>query len=340
MKHLLPPVKYYKANFHCHSVVSDGKLTPEELRDAYKEKGYSILAITDHSVMVQHQHLNQPDFLLLTGVEIDVEEEDNPVNVYDRKLHMCLIGKNPLRQWLPFRDPRPIPASVPYEAGCEVAGFPRVYEPAKINEVIAECNRQGFLVIYNHPCWSLESYPDYAPLEGLWGMEYRNSASIAEGHDENNSRVYQDFCRLGKRMMPVCADDTHTVNFRLNGYPVMGQSWNMVGAEKLEYGAVIEAMEKGDLYASCGPEIHSLTLDGNLLRITCSEAVRIQLLSQGRFVRMAYDEENGLTEATFDITNWLKAYRSNKDAFLRLVVTDKTGKYAVTRAYFMDELTD
>ena len=42
MKHLLPPVKYYKANFHCHSVVSDGKLTPEELRDAYKEKGYSI----------------------------------------------------------------------------------------------------------------------------------------------------------------------------------------------------------------------------------------------------------------------------------------------------------
>ena len=105
MKHLLPPVKYYKANFHCHSVVSDGKLTPEELRDAYKEKGYSILAITDHSVMVQHQHLNQPDFLLLTGVEIDVEEEDNPVNVYDRKLHMCLIGKNPLRQWLPFRVP-------------------------------------------------------------------------------------------------------------------------------------------------------------------------------------------------------------------------------------------
>ena len=113
MKHLLPPVTYYKTNLHAHTTVSDGKLTPEELRDAYKAKGYSILAITDHSVMVQHQELNQEDFLLLTGVEIDMEETDNPVNIRDRKLHMCLISKDPMRQWVPFHDPRPIPASVP-----------------------------------------------------------------------------------------------------------------------------------------------------------------------------------------------------------------------------------
>lgn len=338
MKHLLPPVTYYKANFHTHSTVSDGKLTPEELRAAYKERGYSILAITDHSVMVEHQALNQPDFLLLTGVEIDVEESDNEVNLYDRKLHMCLIGKDPKRQWIPFRDPRPIPVSVPYEAGCEIEGMPRIYDPEHINQVIAECNRQGFLVIYNHPCWSLESYPDYAPMEGLWGMEYRNSASIAQGHDENNSQVYQDFCRLGKRLMPVCADDTHTVNLRTNGYPVLGQSWNMVGAEKLEYGAVIEAMERGDLYASCGPEIRSLTLDGDVLTVTFSEAVRVQLISQNRFTAMVHDEENGLTRAEFDIAKWRKS--AGENAFLRLVVTDKTGKYAVTRAYWADELTE
>ena len=38
----------YKANLHCHSTVSDGKLTPAELKDAYKNHGYSILCITDH----------------------------------------------------------------------------------------------------------------------------------------------------------------------------------------------------------------------------------------------------------------------------------------------------
>lgn len=339
MKQLLPPVTYYKASLHTHSTVSDGKLTPQELRDAYKAKGYSILAITDHSVMVQHQHLAQPDFLILTGVEIDVEERDNPVNLRNRALHMCLISKDPLKQWIPFRDPRPIPASVPYEAGCEVAGLPRIYDPAYINAVIAECNRQGMLVIYNHPCWSLESYPDYAPLEGLWGMEYRNSGCIAIGFDEDNGRVYQDFCTLGKRIMPVCADDTHTALHRFNGYPVLGESWNMVGAEKLEYGAVIEAMERGDLYASCGPEIKSLTLEGNTLRITFSEAVKVQLITHTRLAALVYAEENAtITEATFDLTKWRKAAGSNENAFLRLIVTDRTGRYAVTRAYWLEEL--
>ena len=36
-KYLLPRTgKFYKANLHCHSTVSDGKLTPAELKEAYK----------------------------------------------------------------------------------------------------------------------------------------------------------------------------------------------------------------------------------------------------------------------------------------------------------------
>lgn len=339
MKHLLPPVTYYKANFHTHSTVSDGKLTPEELRDAYKSKGYSILAITDHSVMVQHQHLNQPDFLLLTGVEIDAEERDNAVNLRDRKLHMCLIGKDPVKQWIPFRDPRPIPASVPYEAGCEIGNMPRDYNPENINKVIAECNRQGFLVIYNHPCWSLESYPDYAPLEGLWGMEYRNTSCIALGYDENNSRVYQDLSMQKKRLMPVCADDTHNAFHRTNGYPVLGGSWNMIGAETLTYDSVIAAMERGDLYASCGPEIKSLTLEEGKVRITCSPAAKVQLIAHNRYAQMDYAREGLPMEgAEFDVSKWLKVNEEKDNAFLRFVVTAADGTYAVTRAYWMDEL--
>ena len=47
VKHLLPQVaRYYKANLHTHSTISDGKLTPQELKEAYKSKGYSILSIT------------------------------------------------------------------------------------------------------------------------------------------------------------------------------------------------------------------------------------------------------------------------------------------------------
>ena len=116
VKHLLPPVTYYKASLHTHSTVSDGKLTPEEARDAYKAQGYSILALTDHSVMVGHQDLNQPDFLMLTGVEIDIDDRDNPnPTLRGRERHFCLIAKDPTRLWVPFKDPNPIPCSKQYE---------------------------------------------------------------------------------------------------------------------------------------------------------------------------------------------------------------------------------
>ena len=48
-RELLPKdVTYYKANLHCHTVFSDGKMTPEEVKKNYQEKGYQVLAITDH----------------------------------------------------------------------------------------------------------------------------------------------------------------------------------------------------------------------------------------------------------------------------------------------------
>lgn len=73
IRHLLPPVQqYFKANLHAHSNLSDGFLSPQELKDAYKAKGCSILCITDHDVVVDHSPMNEADFLLLTGAEFDM----------------------------------------------------------------------------------------------------------------------------------------------------------------------------------------------------------------------------------------------------------------------------
>ena len=38
MKYLLPNVTFYKASLHTHSTVSDGKLTPREVKDLYKAR--------------------------------------------------------------------------------------------------------------------------------------------------------------------------------------------------------------------------------------------------------------------------------------------------------------
>ena len=52
MKHYLIPDsgRFYKANLHCHTTVSDGMKTPAEIKALYQANGYSIVAFTDHDV--------------------------------------------------------------------------------------------------------------------------------------------------------------------------------------------------------------------------------------------------------------------------------------------------
>lgn len=331
MKLLLPQTNYRKACLHTHSTVSDGKLTPEEVRDAYRAEGYGILALTDHSAMIAHNDLTEPDFLMLTGVEIDF-----PVENSQKTCHLCLLSRDPELQWIPFRDPQVKPHMEAWMDRCQCEGMDNRHTPEAINAVIAKANGLGCLVTYNHPVWSMEHYPDYSPLEGLWGMEYRNSGCAAEGYDENNEWVFREFTSLGKFPMPVMADDMHRVQCPKNGCPVLGRSWVMVGAEKLEYGCVMDALARGDLYSSCGPELYGLTWDNGILRVNCSPAAGVRLMTNRRPFRAVYGE--ALTGAEFDLTGWLEKSRENANAWIQVMVTAADGTYAVTRAYRIGEL--
>jgi len=331
MKHLLPDTGFYKASLHTHSTVSDGKLTPEEAKVAYKARGYSILAMTDHAAMVPHNDLSEPDFLMLTGAEIDFKKENSR-----QTCHLCLLSRDPGQQWIPFQDTDPLPHMQAWIDTCRCEGLSNRYSPENINAVIARANALGMLVTYNHPAWSLEHYPDYSLLEGLWAMEYRNQASAACGFDENNGWVFREFLHLGKFLMPVMADDMHNYANARSGHPVLGGAWTMVGAEKLEYGSVMEALARGDLYSSCGPELHSLTWEDGRLRVTCSPAEQIQLISHRRPAREVYGA--GVRSAEFDLARWMELSREDPSAWFQIIVTAADGSYAVTRAYRPGEL--
>jgi len=74
-KYLLPDgCRSYKANMHCHSTVSDGKFTPQQLKDLYMDKGYSIVAFTDHERIAPQNALSDDKFLALTAYEVAVND--------------------------------------------------------------------------------------------------------------------------------------------------------------------------------------------------------------------------------------------------------------------------
>ncbi len=331
MKYLLPPVKFYKASLHTHSTVSDGKLTPQELKEAYKARGYSILSLTDHHIIAAHPELNDPDFLTLTGIELGVETEDYkpPQSFFGKVYHINLIAKRADNLWQPYAPKSIDDKNRKYAQQARWDSTPRVYDLEVLQKMLERAKEEGFLAIYNHPTWSGNRYPDYAPLKNLWAVEIRNTHNCMMGYDDNNSKAYEDLLMLGNRLSVVMADDTHRPH-------TIGGSFTMIGAKELTYESVIEAMEKGDVYASCGPLIHGLTLDGTILRITCTEAAEVCLETHARHAQRRVGE--GLTEAEFDLAVLFEKAGDDPGAFFRLTVKAPDGSYAVTRAYFLDEV--
>ena len=91
-----PHKKQYKANLHCHSVISDGKKTPEELKEMYKSHGYSILSITDHETPRNHSDLNDSEFITITGYETYVRPDPNCIfDRYSKEIHINLFARWP-----------------------------------------------------------------------------------------------------------------------------------------------------------------------------------------------------------------------------------------------------
>ena len=90
-KYLLPQnANSYKANMHCHSTLSDGAQTPEELKEAYKAEGYSVLAITDHDSMKNSFVTPNDPVQVLVGVELSSQLEDG------KQVHiLCYLPRNP-----------------------------------------------------------------------------------------------------------------------------------------------------------------------------------------------------------------------------------------------------
>ena len=84
-KYLLPnDVNWYRANMHNHTTFSDGHMTPEEIKEAYMNHGYSIVAYTDHEILLDHSELSDENFLAITSSEYSITERESsfkPISV-------------------------------------------------------------------------------------------------------------------------------------------------------------------------------------------------------------------------------------------------------------------
>lgn len=326
----------YKANLHCHSTVSDGALSPSELKKIYTEKGYSIIAYTDHDVMIAHDELTDDNFLALHGFEVEVTEFGKLTN--ERKTcHLCFIQKDSKnmnqvcwhRKQYVWGNAENYRSQVQFDES--LPDFEREYTPECINKMIKTGRENGFFVTYNHPNWSMEDAEIYKQYSGMSAMEICNYGCFAAGFDDYVPQAYDDILRNGEKIYCIAADDNHNCDdINSKAFDSFG-GFTVIFADKLEYETVTDALFDGKFYASQGPEITSLVYDGDKIKIRCSEAEKITLSTAHRRRKIVYAEnDKGITEAVFDVFD--------NDGYVRITVEDKYGKHANTNAYFIEDL--
>lgn len=338
-KYLLPENgNFYKANLHCHSTISDGRLTPEQIKHYYTNKGYSVVAYTDHDVMIPHHDLTDDHFLALTGYEMEVGEGFQSDFKHEKTCHMCFIAldKEKEQQVCYHRSKYLFANALNYVSQLKYdqnePDYERSYTPECITDMMKKGRENRFFVTYNHPTWSLENYANYINYHGMHAMEICNFGCICMGHNDNNERVYDDMLRAGEKIYCIATDDNHNIEPDMESRRCDSfGGFTMIKADNLEYQTITDALVNGHFYASQKPEIHSLYFEDGMIHIKCSPADRIFMSSGTRHAKVIYDEtDNGITESVF------KCYAD--DGYVRITVVDKAGYYAATNAYFCDEL--
>lgn len=320
---------YYKANLHCHSTISDGTKSPAELKEFYKQNGYSVIAYTDHDVLLDHSDLCDETFVALNGYEMEINE-NKPQWSASKTCHMCYIAldqKN-LTQ-VCYHRTNYLFAHAP-EHRAEIRfdeskpDFVREYTPACINEMIAEGRKNGFFVTYNHPNWSLETYDDYTTYHGMNAMEICNYGCVEAGYPDYNEKEYDDMLRGGEKIFCIATDDNH--NYRNDSFG----GFTCINAKELTYSAIADALSTGNFYASQAPLIKHVWYEDGKIGIECdSSNIREIRLNTGiRRTENACDKN--LTSAVFNV--------EDTDVYVRLTVTDENGKNANTNAYFVKDL--
>jgi hypothetical protein len=257
--------RWYKGNTHTHTLNSDGDSHPDDVVKWYRSHGYQFVVLTDHNVITSVEGLNalhglDDRFLVIRGEEVTDRFAGRPLHI------------NGL-------DPSRLVAAQGGASAVEVVqrnvqairaanGVPHVNHPsfgwALSAEELAQVRDLRLFEIYNgHPQVNNEGGGGVPSLEAMW--------------DQILSR--------GVLLYGLAVDDAHHFkrhDDRTAARP--GKGWVHVRADTLAPRAILEALERGDFYASTGVELNDYAVTDSTMTLTVRETAwsryRIQFIGR------------------------------------------------------------
>jgi hypothetical protein len=261
-----PPAGWFKGNTHTHTLNSDGDSTPDDVVQWYRSHRYHFLVLTDHNFLTSVDALNalhgaDGKFLVMRGEEVTDGFEGKPLHING----LDVASKVDPQKGASVTDILQRNVDAIRKAG----GVPHINHPnfgwAITTDELRQVRNNRLFEIYNgHPQVNNLGGGGVPGLEAMWDAILTN----------------------GTLLYGVAVDDAHV--FRDPGNPVVagpGRGWIMVRAASLEPRAILDAMERGDFYASTGVTLaeYQATATSISLKVAASTFAkyRIQFIGAG-----------------------------------------------------------
>ncbi|MFD1159627.1 PHP domain-containing protein [Roseovarius aestuarii] len=291
------PGRFYRGNLHTHSTLSDGVLDPAEVCRRYRAEGYDFISLTDHFVglfnypIADTKPYHTADFTTIPGVELHSGAMEN-----GEIWHILAIGLP--EDFAPPNAPDFAPRA-DQETGPELARRAR---------------DAGAFVAVAHPHWSGMSLADAGSIEAAHAVEVYNHGCGVDCDRAEGFHTADMLISAGHDLTLIATDDAHFAA------PDAFGGWVMVKAETNAPDALLAALKNGNFYASQGPELYGIEVEGDTVRVECSaaEAVIVQGHGSASFAKHGAS----MTVAELD----LKRLKGSK--WLRVTVVDRAGKRA------------
>ena len=248
---------WLKSAFHTHTARSDGELDPAAHVRHHEWMGFDVVAITDHWTLTHEPSTDH--ILVITGAELAAD----PYGAALTDSEILAIGISDIPE-----DPGGDRAKWGPIDAYTYKTFPDLSAAARC---IAD---QGGVSFIAHPYWSGMPLETLMAVEGAHGIELFNSSAQRENARGDSSYVWDLCLDRGKRFWAFGTDDCHYPGFDI------GDAWTMVRAAERTEAAVLEALRQGHTYASAGPQIRDITVDGTELEVRCSPARAIVMASR------------------------------------------------------------
>ena len=243
------PLRWFKGNTHTHTLNSDGDSTPDEVVRWYREHGYHFLVLTDHNFLTATEALNalhgaDQKFLVIRGEEVTDRFGEKPLHVN---------GLDVARTVAP-------------QGGQSIVDV--------LQRNVDAIRREKGIPHINHPNFRWAITPDE-----LQQVRNSNLFEIYNGHPQVNNlggggvpgleAAWDAILSSGKILYGIAVDDAHT--FKQPGRPDVagpGRGWVMVRAARLDAAGVLQALERGEFYASTGVVLEDVRTDKTSLTVT------------------------------------------------------------------------